>query len=116
MTALAEVEDSFAMADTVGDESDVRAITCYGDATWAPIEAFLEKHGPSAMMAKFREAPADTVYTAWLAKVLEHTSDAGGDMPWIAMPDGAEEKLGTLSLMACPLDTSRARALRSIQS
>ena len=32
-----------------------------------------------------------------------------------AMPDGPEEKLGTLSLMACPPDTSRARALRGVE-
>ena len=104
------------MTDSAEDDREGSAITCSnGDATWSPIEAFLEKHGPSAMMAKFRAAPEDTDYTAWLADVLEDPCDAGGDMPWTAVPDGAEDKLGTLSLMACPIDTSRARALRAVE-
>ena len=101
--------------DGAGDDSEGCAISLDGNATWSPIGAFLETHGPSAMMAMFRAASEDTNYTAWLAEKLEDTGFAGGYKPWAAIPDGAEEESGTLSLMACPLDTSRARALRGVE-
>ena len=37
------------------------------------------------------------------------------DVPWATIPDGEEGAVGTLPLVACPLDTSRARALRAVE-
>ena len=66
-------------------------------------------------LAQWNDAPAMIEYTDYLTKVLENSDDAAGEKPWPTIPDGAEEKVGPLSLLACPLDLSRRRALRAVE-
>ena len=86
-------------------------MTLHGDAIWNTIESFFDKHGASTMMSELKMVPSMSDYAVWLAGVLEQA----GDATWTTMPDGSEEAVGTCSLLAWPLDTSRARALRAVE-
>ena len=97
--------------DAPGGESESCGITLHGDAIWNIVESFFDKHGASTMMGELRMVPSMPEFADWLKGVLEQA----GDATWTTMPDGSEEAMGTSSLLAWPLDTSRARALRAVE-
>ena len=105
------VDGSVVRMDAPGGESESCGMTLHGDAIWNTIESFFDKHGASTMMSELKMVPSMSDYAVWLAGALEQA----GDATWTTMPDGSEEAVGTCSLLAWPLDTSRARALRAVE-
>ena len=105
------VDGSVVRMDAPGGESESCGMTLHGDALWNTIESFFDKHGASTMMSELKMVPSMSDYAVWLAGALEQA----GDATWTTMPDGNEKAMGTCCLLAWPLDTSRARALRAVE-
>ena len=72
------------------------------------------KLGLQAVMELLESMPTNESFKVWLASVLEVTGGAGG-LHWGVIPDGEFEETGQLSLAGCPLDHSRAEALRAVE-
>ena len=63
------------------------------------------------MMDELKMVPLMPEYADWLRGMLEQA----GDATWTTMPNGNTEEIGPCSLLAWPVDTSRARALRAVE-
>ena len=101
--------------DAAGSEEDYATISCHGDALWSRIEGHMANLGPQMTMKLFRGTQANKDFHAWLASVLEVASGVDGHSSWVEIPNGESEETGKLRLFACPLDHSRAQALRAVE-
>ena len=104
-----------ARMEAAGDEPEFCEIHCLGDEIWAPLSTFFDPLGWVERLKKWNPTAPMVEYTDWLRKVLENSGDAAGEGPWTTVPDEEKEMVGTLSLVACPLDMSRRRALRAVE-
>ena len=79
---------------------------------WNDVSKLLEEQGGGrSVFQDFQVADCTPEFHFWLSGLL---SGDGNDEPWPKLPDGPESTVGTVSLVSCPCDLSRARALRSV--
>ena len=74
-----------------------------------------EQGGAQSVFLCFKEADRTPEFHFWLGGVLDIPAE-GSTAPWSTLPNGPEAAFGTVSLVSCPCDLSRAQALRSVGS
>ena len=80
---------------------------------WNDVSELLEGQSGHLVYQDFQKADSTPEFQFWLSGLLDtHIAEAAA--PWPQLPDSLAPMEGSVSLVSCPCDVSRARALRSV--